>query len=233
MLRSHFVFAATLLLSAPAAADIVDVSYSGVGGGSGGITALCFFGSGCGTDIESFGLPGSGSADSGRVTMSGSINDATTATSDNVTAELDTSVTVDALGAHWGAVAQMSNHYELNFTLTTESTSALALLTDGFLQSSDLTLLGPGVALTGNFENVDLMPGMYTVDASYTTINYPFFPLGVSTHNTFSINALLVADFTSIVPEPGWTCIIPALLVATALFVRRLRRRNRRALISS
>ncbi|HTR38629.1 MAG TPA: hypothetical protein VMH80_22135 [Bryobacteraceae bacterium] len=233
MLRSHFIFAATLLLSAPAVADIVDVTYSAVSGGSGCITALCFFGSGCGTDTQTFGLPGTGSADSGRVTMSGSVNNATTMTSNNVTAELDTSVTVDALGAHWGACAQLSDHYELKFTLTTESTSALALLPEGFVQSSDLTLQGPGLTLNGNFENVDLMPGMYTVDASYTTINYAFFPLGVSTHNTFSTNVVLGAEFTPIVPEPGWTFIIPALLVVMVLCVRRLRRGNRRALISS
>ena len=213
-----------------------------MGSGDGVITAVCLLTSGC-DGFQTFGLPGSGSADGGRVILSGSVDDNTLATSDSVNADLETSVTADAIGAQWGATAEMANRYGLGFTLTTQSVLHLMFTNQtregrGIAGHYFFSLQGPDVLFSSEFnpsgEVFTLIPGAYALDVDYFTDQLGFSAVqGFFTHETFSNDLILNADFTPVVPEPIWTFVIPALLVVMALGVRRLRRRNRRALISS
>ncbi len=61
-----------------------------------------------------------------RVTMSGSVQQITDVSPTSFCVDLVSLVTLDAIGAEWGASADIANSYFLNFTLTTESVMDLS-----------------------------------------------------------------------------------------------------------
>lgn len=225
--NSYLFGAVVVLFAVPALADIINVSHSFNNGSSASVGGRCLSLPNCfqGGESIQFSLPGTGSVDNGRVSLTGSIVDTTTVTPQSVHADVETVITVNAAGAEWGATANLSGTYSLSFTVTTES--LLHLMVDSAWGPPLSELQGPGVFLisgqNGLDRSFDLMPGTYFFHSFYSGF-LQFSPQGPFTHDTQSGGLVTKADFTPIVPEPSWNFAVPALLFVIARCAHRLRR---------
>jgi hypothetical protein len=245
MWRNYSLLLAFVSLSvSPAAADLVDVTFGGGANGSGVIIARCAT---CpsGNDVESLSFGGTNSmndnftSSSGtvtaadRVTMSGSVQQITDVSPASFSVDLETLVTLDAIGAEWGASADIANSYFLNFTLTTESEMHLSEpLNVGnsstqdqcYLRSADFNTSIPLPCFDdGSFDqSFTLGPGTYFLSLADQLITDSFF----EGNNVITDHLVLTADFTPI-PEPGWGVFLLASLLVVVSGYASLRRHGR------
>lgn len=239
MLQNYCVLLAMGSLCAiPGLGNIVNVTIGGNAIGSGDVVARCFTSPSCadqeflsfnGTNNNSDNFTASGSVTAAdRVTLSGSVQQNTTVSSDSFSVDMESLTTLDAIGAEWGARVDIQNSYSLTFTLTTESVMHLSEPSNvGNSQQQEFCFFegpdsNPKIPLPcfdgGSFDqSITLGPGTYFVSLSDELAAGSFQCCGQPTHDVIMDHMVLDAQFTA-VPEPEWGgAVIPVVLLAVVL----------------
>lgn len=232
MWRNVCLLSAVCAFSVSAAlADVVNVTVSGTASGGASVGAKCFTSPDCidmenlllfsGTNDNSDNFSASGSETaSARITLSGMAQQITTTSPSSLSADLETSFGVDAIGAEWGADVFLGNSYLLSFTLTADSLVQLSDQLTGDLYLKGTCLL-EGQSLTssisipcsaGSFDqSLILASGSY--DLSLTALSGASIgPSGFESKYGESNQLMLTADFAAI-PEPRSDSVLPIALL--------------------
>jgi hypothetical protein len=220
-------------MTIPASADIVDVSLSGIFGGSGTLMAFpCAPGPGCmltsepfdfGESVNSLGMFSTSETTTlsslfGLASVVGQVNGNAEATNSEFTVSATDSASFTTMGSGSGANGLLDDLFTVSFTLASESLLDLTIA-NSFPTLSSITLkdsMGNAISLPATGPLM-LGPGVYQLTSEQVGKVFAF----ANSMNSFSDNVTVEADFTPI-PEPVVVFTVPAMLIGTAFLKRRL-----------